>query len=354
MSKGVISIGIHAPIIREGDNLQQIVLDSILKTTELEDGDVIGITESVVARAQGNYVTVDEIAQETIRLFDENPTLYLLNPIYSRNRFSMILKGIARAAKKIFMRMPEYDEVGNPRGMNPWTGVNILNYYREICESEHCEIQFNPIIEEIPIGTYYIDCSLRPWKNAEYYKLRLPSLQSYFPEKCEWGLLGSNKANEETLKLFPNKSEAEKLVSSIQEYVKEKFGIRIEVMIYGDGAFKDPIAEIWEFADPITSPAYTSGLEGSPNELKLKAYADGRFKDLSGDALNKAIKERINHKDWEVKQLGTLKGAMSTQGTTPRRYIDLLASLMDLTSGSGDKGTPIVLVKNYFKNFASC
>ena len=335
-------MGIHCPIIREGDDLQRIVIDSILNTTELEDGDIIGITESIVARSQGNYVTVDEIAQETIRLFGKDPIIILENPIYSRNRFSMILKGIARAAKEICIIMPEYDEVGNPSDVNPWTGVNIKQYYEEICDKENCKFSFNNTYYHIP-GAVHIDCSLRPKNNYKF------NLKDFFKTKCQWGLLGSNKANEETLKLFPDKVRAQKLVESIQNVIKQRLNITVHVMIYADGCFKDPVAGIWEFADPVTSPAYTTGLDLSPYEIKLKAFADDQYKNLSGKELENAIKEEINTKSLDSNRTG-----MKTQGTTPRRYVDLLASLMDLTSGSGDKGTPVVLVKNYFKNYASC
>lgn len=339
MSKGVISMGIHCPIIREGDDLSKIVIASVLKTTEINDGDIIGITESVVARAYGNYVTVDEVAKETVRLFGKDAKIYLLNPIYSRNRFSMILKGIARAAKSIVIEMPEYDEVGNPRGVNPWTGVNIQEYYKNICEQEGCECGIN---EDITSDYQTLNCSLH---SDQFFDV--PSLLDYFPGKCQWGLLGSNKANEETLKLFPNKDNAEKLVESIQRYIKEKLGVTVQVMIYGDGCFKDPDTGIWEFADPVAAVAYTDGLNGSPNEIKLKAFADDRYKDLSGTELEEALKKEI--KDFRV---SSIVNSMDSQGTTPRRYVNSLASLMDLTSGSGDKGTPIVVVKNYFKNYA--
>ena len=344
MSKGVQSIGITCPVIRKGDDLAEIVLSSIFRTTSLQEGDIIGITESVVARAYGNYVTVDEIAQETVQLFGENPTLVLMNPIYSRNRFSMILKGIARAAKCIYFNMPEYDEVGNPSGVNPWTGVNITEYYTEICKSEKCKCFFGMDFQD-PRETYvkFLDCSLRPHLFGDSVR----TLKDFFPEKCEYGLLGSNKANEELVKLFPNKEQSQALVDLIQETVKSKLGINVEVMIYGDGCFKDPDSGIWEFADPVCAPAYTAGLEGHPNEIKLKAFADNEFKDLNGKQLDFAIKTQICNKKTE-----SVKNEMRSQGTTPRRYVNLLASLMDLTSGSGDKGTPVVIVKNYFKNYA--
>lgn len=343
---GRVAMGIQAPIIRQGDDLNKIVIDSILRSTDLQDGDIIGITESVVARAQGNYVTVDEIAAETDRIFGKNAIISLVYPIYSRNRFSMILKGIARSAKRLYIEMPPEDEVGNPEGKNPWTGVNITEYYREICRQEHCECYINylyPILEAVQ----FLDCRLRPLPKTKRLGVKTHNLKDYFPDKCGWGLLGSNKANEETLKLFPNNIKAQKLVEDIQKQILDKLNVKVEVMVYGDGCFKDPVCGIWEFADPVTSPAYTKGLEGSPNEIKLKAFADDKYKDLSGQELTEAIKAEIRNKK------ASLKGNMSAQGTTPRRYIDLLASLMDLTSGSGDAGTPIVLVRNYFKNYSN-
>lgn len=340
---GVISMGIKCPIIRKGDDLQRVILDSIHRTTDLQEGDVIGITESIVARSQGNYVTVDEIAKETDRLFGQNAEITLINPIYSRNRFSMILKGIARSAKRINIVMPDYDEVGNPRWTNPWTGVNIQKYYTEICKSENCsclildKLKFN-----YDINCLY--CGLRPFELSNISNGY--TLMDYFPNKCKWGLLGSNKADEETLKLFPDSNLAKDLVESIKAEIYEKLHISVHVMVYGDGCFKDPIAKIWEFADPVTSPAYTEDLDKCPNEIKLKAFADDKFKDLSGSELENAVKSEIKTKELN------LKGERASQGTTPRRYVDLLASLMDLTSGSGDKGTPVVLVRNYFKNYA--
>ncbi len=260
----------------------------------------------------------------------------------------MILKGIARSAKKVYIEMPNIDEVGNPSGTNPWTGVNITEYYKDICKNENCECSTHiplkrpfALREDIKV----LDCRLRPSTfGLRIYGHKSYSLKDYFPE-CGWGLLGTNKANEETLKLFPHPLFAKTLVDNIQGKIKEVYGKSVEVMIYGDGCFKDPVSGIWEFADPVTSPAYTSGLEGSPNEIKLKAFADDKYRDLSGKELEDAIKDEIRHK-------GELKGDMASQGTTPRRYVDLLASLMDLTSGSGDVGTPIVLVRNYFKNYS--
>jgi Fe-S-cluster formation regulator IscX/YfhJ len=252
----------------------------------------------------------------------------------------MILRGIARACKKIYFVMPHKDEVGNPIGVNPWTGVNIQEYYSSICEEESCEYEINP--DDIKLDPKCIlFCDLRPWLLSDKYI----TLASYFPDKCKYGLLGSNKANEETLKLFPSEKAID-LVHSIKWGIKDRFGVDVEVMVYGDGCFKDPIGGIWEFADPVTSPAYTSGLNGSPNEIKLKAFADDQFANLSGENLMNAIKNEIKLKE------KNLVGNMHSQGTTPRRYVDLLASLMDLTSGSGYKGTPVVVVKNYFKNYS--
>lgn len=345
MEVGVISMGIQCPIIKEGDNLQQIIVDSIFRSTKLNDGDVIGITESVVARAEGNYVTVDDIAKETIRLFGENAEIKLLYPIYSRNRFSIILKGIARGCKKVILHAPKRDEVGNPFGVNPWTGVDIEKYYRRIVEAEDCKFEVN----KASIDENILICSLHNqdnWKPLFKYPVA-HTLADYFTDKCKYGLLGSNKASEEKLKLFPSEEYANKLVNDIKDSIYKTLNVNVEVMIYGDGCFKDPDSGIWEFADPVTSPAYTDGLNGSPNEIKLKAFADDKYKDLKGKELETAIKDEIKSKE------ANLKGTMVSQGTTPRRYVNLLASLMDLTSGSGDKGTPVVVVKNYFKNYAN-
>lgn len=338
-------MGIQCPIIKEGDNLQKIIVDSIFRSTKLNDGDVIGITESVVARAEGNYVTVDDIAKETIRLFGENAEIKLLYPIYSRNRFSIILKGIARGCKKVILHAPNRDEVGNPFGVNPWTGVDIEKYYRRIVEAEDCKFEVNKAF----IDDNILICSLHNqdnWKPLFKYSV-VHTLADYFTDKCKYGLLGSNKASEEKLKLFPSEEYANKLVNDIKDSIYKTLNVNVEVMVYGDGCFKDPDSGIWEFADPVTSPAYTDGLNGSPNEIKLKAFADDKYKDLKGKELETAIKDEIKNKE------ANLKGTMVSQGTTPRRYVNLLASLMDLTSGSGDKGTPVVVVKNYFKNYAN-
>lgn len=376
---GVISMGIKAPIIREGDNLSEIVVNSVLESTwnpyskeyEINDKDVIGITESVVARAQGNYVTIDEIAEEIKQKFNKPETIVIIKPIYSRNRFSMILKAIARAAgKKIIIVMPEFDEVGNPRGVNPWTGVDIEQYYKDICINENKEVSIfyesyyyfhDEYIHDN--NTVFLYCGLHNYEEwfeqycppeervKEHYKhLTLANICS---DKCEWGLLGSNKASEEKLKLFPNKVKAQEFVEEVQRLIFEKTNKKVECLCYGDGCFKSPSngrpgSSIWEFADPVTCPAYTNGLEGSPNEIKLKAFADDKYKNLNGKELSEAIKKEIKEN-----KNRSLKGEMTSQGTTPRRYVDLLASLCDLTSGSGDRGTPIIIVKNYFKNFST-
>lgn len=369
---GVISIGVKTPIIREGDDLVNIVVDSVLDATtkyysypyhdisyyDIDNRDVIGITESIVARSAGNYVTVDEIAVEIEKLIGYARTIYVVNPIYSRNRFSMILKGIARAAKEVVIFMPDFDEVGNPSGINPFTGVNMKDYYKTLVEAEgkKCTIydyRYNSNCRHGNSSVIY--CGLHNYnKWKEFNKIQEPILSQYditladiFADKCEYGLLGSNKATEEKIKLFPSKEVATYIVHRVQEEILRKTKKKVEVMIYGDGCFKDPVGGIWEFADPVVSPAYTKGLEGTPNEIKIKAFADDEFKDLSGDELEKQIKLKISSKD------RNLVGNMASQGTTPRRYVDLLGSLMDLTSGSGDKGTPVVLVKNYFNNYSN-
>lgn len=352
---GVSSTGLIAPIIREGDNLAEIVTETVLNAIDnIEDRDVIGITESIVARAQGNYVTVDEVAEDIKKvintLFKTTPeTLYLLHPIYSRNRFAMILKAFARAAgKKIMIFMPPMDEVGNVLKNHPFTGLNYDEYYKSIVEDEgkECEIINSIQDKKFDIPAIVIDCSVHPSFKTINNK-RLLNLSDFCKDKCEYGLLGSNKASEEKLKLFPSKKYAEELVNQIQKNIIAATGKIVEVMVYGDGCFKDPVGGIWEFADPVTSPAYTKGLEGTPNELKLKNFADEKYANLNGKELEEAIKSDIQNKD------NNLKGNMVSQGTTPRRYVDLLASLMDLTSGSGDKGTPIVYVKRYFDNYAT-
>lgn len=360
MSRPVMSIGIECPMIRENDDLPKIVVESVLKSGhELNDLDVIGITESVVARSQGNYVTVDDVASETKRIFGPDATIMLYNPIYSRNRFAMILKGIARGAKKLIITMPNYDEVGNIRNNHPFTGLNYDEYYKEIVEAENCECV---ILDGLQGGRFdkdyfnswimnnlasqisgYLDCTLH---NDKFSNLCIHSwycfnpvytLHEYFKDKCEYGLLGSNKATEEKLKLFPSKKGAQEVCDKVKEEIFKYTGKNVIVCVYGDGCFKDALSGIWEFADPITMPAYTNSelLESTPNEIKLKALIDNSASDTE---VRKELKAKKSD----------LKGSMKSQGTTPRLCRDLLASLMDLTSGSGDRETPVVLVKGYF------
>lgn len=382
--QGVISVGIRMPIVKEGDNLAKMVVDSVLDATlddqyyvtiedpstkngfynekvnvyDLNDRDVIGITESIVARTMGNYVTVDEIAEEIHNKYGNPNEIIVMNPIYSRNRFSMILKALARATGRyVTIVMPEFDEVGNPSEVNQFTGVNIKKYYIDIIEKEG---RFAKIIQTKSLNEYKnwysnidkalsIYCGLHDFAEVKKQYAGLNNfitLADICADKCEYGVLGSNKATEEKLKLFPNTAAGDLLVYEIQEKIFDITGKKVEVMIYGDGCFKDPIGGIWEFADPVVSPSFTEGLIGRPNEIKIKAFADDKFSELKGQELNKAIKKEIKTKE------SNLIGNMASQGTTPRRYVDLLGSLMDLTSGSGDKGCPVVLVKNYFKSYA--
>lgn len=281
----------------------------------------------------------------------KNPldSIVLYWPIYSRNRFSMILKAFARTTNKtIKLYMLDIDEVGNVLHNHPFTGLNYDDYYKSIVEAEgkECIIKTNPLENILKEGDIVIDCRLHLPKMAVENKQHL-TLADFCKDKCEYGLLGSNKASEEKLKLFPSKKYSQELVEQVRRNIIGARGKIVKVMVYGDGCFKDPVGGIWEFADPVTSPAYTKGLEGTPNELKLKNLADEKFKNLSGASLDIAIYNEIKNKKKE------LKGNMLSQGTTPRRYVDLLASLMDLTSGSGDKGTPIVYVKRYFENYAT-
>ncbi len=378
MSNGVISMGIKAPMIKEGDDLVNIIVDSVINEVknvtvtpvpyyiegvrafrteehmsyDINDKDIIGITESVIARAMGQYISVDDIATDIEKKFGKDAFIRLINPIYSRNRFSMILKGIARAAKKLYIIMPSIDEVGNPSGVNPFTGVNIQEYYTEICESENCEVFFwdgvssNNFRQEIPelkdipdVNTIY--CGLHDyteWKEhfGSPNHFTLADICDEFSP--DWGLLGTNKSTEERLKLFPSKEVAQKVCDEVKSKIKDITGKDVIVCSYGDGCFKDPVGGIWEFADPVTMPAYTDKelIESTPNEIKLKAFIDDG---TSEEEINKLIKEKKN-----------LVGSMTSQGTTPRLYRDLLASLMDLTSGSGDRATPIVLIQNYFRD----
>lgn len=390
---GTVVRGIRTPIIKEGDDLASIVVNSIMKASEsenfhLQDRDVVAITEAVVGISEGNYATLDDIATDIKSKF-EGRHIGVVYPIYSRNRFAVCLSGIARAADKITMLMSyPSDEVGNDildeklmneYGIDPFnyviseseykekfgefkhifTGVNMVDFYREVALKENCEIEFVFSNKPETILEYTKDVLVCDIHTREKTKARLKSFQDAnvigFDEiltksingsgyNSKYGLLGSNRASEEKIKLFPEKGE--ELVYKVQEMLKMKTGKTIEVMVYGDGAFKDPVGKIWELADPVVSPAYTSGLEGSPNELKLKYLSDNKFRNLRGEELVEAIKNEIRQKE------SNLKGKIETQGTTPRRYVDLLGSLCDLTSGSGDKGTPVVLVQNYFKNYA--
>ena len=345
---GVQSTGLIAPIIREGDNLAEIVTETVLNSgIKIEDGDVVGITESVVARAEGNYVTIDEVAEDIKKVLNNPERVYLLSPIYSRNRFAMILKAFARAVKtSITIKMPNVDEVGNDLKNHPFTGLNYDEYYKSIVESEGKQCNIVSEYGEmyfcgLPVSI--VDCRLHL---ADNFDNDCFTLKDFCKDKCEYGLLGSNKASEEKLKLFPSKKYSQELVEQVRRNIIGAKGKIVKVFVFGDGCYKDPDSGIFEFADPVTSPAYTRGLDGTPNELKLKALADDKFRDLNGEELSNAIKKEIMNKE------ENLVGKMCSQGTTPRRYINLLTSLADLTAASGEKGTPIVYIKNYFKNYA--
>ena len=391
---GTVSRGIRTPIIREGENLAQIVVDSVVEAANSEgfsfnDKDVVAITESVVARNQGNYATVDAIAKDIKNKFGEE-TVGVIFPIISRNRFAICLKGIARGAKKIVLMLSyPSDEVGNAlitydmldeAGINPYsdvlsleeyrkyfgynkhefTGVDYVDYYAELIRNEGCEVEVvfaNQAKTILNYTKHVLNCDIHTRARTKRILLKngaetVYSLDDILTESVDgsgyntkFGLLGSNKSTEDSIKLFPR--ECSELVYEIQSLLKEKTGKHIEVMVYGDGAFKDPQGKIWELADPCVSPAFTDGLIGTPNELKLKYLADNDFKDLSGDALKEAIKNSIKTKD------NNLVGNMASQGTTPRQLTDLIGSLCDLTSGSGDKGTPVVLVQGYFDNYTN-
>lgn len=389
---GTVVRGIRTPIIKEDTNLKDTVIESIMKAKENEgfefrDKDIIAITEAVVGIAEGNYVSVDDIATDIKEKFPDKE-VGLVFPILSRNRFSMILKGIARGMDKITMLLSfPQDEVGNGimdetklenshftlgdiisekeyyenfgDFLHPFTGINMVDFYKELIEKENCKVEFvfsnSPLdilkytnnVLNCDIHTRYKTKEILKQANANVYGLyevmNKPIDNSGF--NPEYGLLGSNKSTEERLKLFPKTGE--KLVNEIQEKMYELTGKKIEVMIYGDGAFKDPVGKIWELADPVVSPAYTKGLEGTPNELKLKYLSDNKYDNLRGESLANAIKEEIKTKQ------ANLTGNMLSQGTTPRRLTDLIGSLCDLTSGSGDKGTPVVFIQGYFDNYAS-
>ncbi|WMC93271.1 coenzyme F420-0:L-glutamate ligase [Kineothrix sp. MB12-C1] len=391
---GTISRGIRCPIIREGDDLVKIVTDSVLEAADsegfgLRDRDVIAVTESVVARAQGNYASTDHIAKD-VRAKLGGGTIGVIFPILSRNRFSICLKGIAKGADKIVLMLSyPSDEVGNElvsvdmmdeAGVNPYsdvltlekyrelfgenkhpfTGVDYVQYYSDLIKEAGAEVEVifaNDCRKILGYTKKVLNCDIHTrFRTKKILKACGAEIVCGMDEILvssidgsgyneQYGLLGSNKSTEETIKLFPN--ECTDLVMDIQKDILERTGKYVEVMVYGDGAFKDPVGKIWELADPCVSPASTPGLEGTPNEVKLKYLADNDFKDLSGEALKEAITKRIKEKKDD------LVGDMASQGTTPRKLTDLIGSLCDLTSGSGDKGTPIILVQGYFDNYVS-
>ncbi|MBE5765458.1 MAG: F420-0--gamma-glutamyl ligase [Clostridiales bacterium] len=388
---GTVSRGIRAPIIREGDDIAKIVVDSVINAADsegfaLRDRDVIAITEAVVARAQGNYATVQDIANDVKQKFGDK-TVGVIFPILSRNRFAICLRGMAMGLKKIVLMLSyPSDEVGNhlvsiddldEKGVNPWsdvlsegryreffgykkhtfTGVDYVAYYKELISSCGADVEIvfaNDCRAILDYTDCVINCDIHTrkrtkrileQKGAKVFSLDeiLTTPGSLGGYNAEYGLLGSNKATEDKIKLFPRDCQA--VVDKIQEDILQRTGKRVEVMVYGDGAFKDPVGKIWELADPVVSPAYTQGLIGRPNEVKLKYLADNDFAHLKGEELKNAIKGYIKNKESD------LVGSMASQGTTPRQLTDLIGSLCDLTSGSGDKGTPIVLVQGYFDNY---
>lgn len=390
---GTVVRGVRAPIIREGDDLGEIVVNSIIGASEAEgfsfnDKDVVAVTEAVVARAQGNYASVEDIAEDVKAKFGDK-TVGVIFPILSRNRFAICLRGIAKGLKKVVLMLSyPSDEVGNclvdldmldEKGVNPYTdvlseedyrrlfgvvihpftGVDYVEYYKNLIIEMGAEVEIvfsNNCKTILDYTKNVITCDIHTRERSKrilkanggelIYGLDdiLSSPSSKRGYNSSYGLLGSNKATENTVKLFPRECQA--FVDSVASKLNAKTGKNIEVMVYGDGAFKDPIGKIWELADPVVSPAYTKGLEGQPNEIKLKYLADNNFADLSGDALKTAISDYIKQKS------DNLVGQMESQGTTPRRLTDLIGSLCDLTSGSGDKGTPIVFIQNYFDNYA--
>ena len=390
---GTTSRGIRLPIVKQGDDLAKIVVESVLEASQnepfpLHDRDVIAITESIVARTQGNYANVDDIAKDVREKFGGG-TVGVIFPILSRNRFAILLKGFARGADKIVLMLSyPSDEVGNAlltydeldeKGVNPYsdvlslekyrklfgrkvhefTGVDYIDYYVDLIKGEGCDVEvvfanqpkaileYTDKVLACDIHTRVRTKRILKEKGAKVV-LGLDDILNHsingsgYNEK--YGLLGSNKSTEEVVKLFPR--DAQGLVDGIQQEILKRTGKKVEVMVYGDGAFKDPQGKIWELADPVVSPFFTSGLKGTPNELKLKFLADNEFKDLKGEALKEAIKAKIKEKEAD------LVGKMASEGTTPRQLTDLIGSLCDLTSGSGDKGTPVVLVQGYFTNYS--
>lgn len=390
---GTISRGIRCPIIREGDDISSVVVNSVLEAAESEgyeirDRDIVAVTESVVARSQGNYASVEAISKD-VKAKLGSDTIGVIFPILSRNRFAICLRGISMAAKKIVLMLSfPRDEVGNQlltedqldeagidpyskvmsleeyrelfgENKHPFTGVDYLAYYGEVIEAAGAEVEIvlaNHATEILNYTDKVINCDIHTRKRTRRILkdagatvlgmdeiLNAPVDGSGFNSK--YGLLGSNKSTEDSVKLFPESYED--VVLGIQKSILDKTGKCVEVLVYGDGAFKDPVGKIWELADPVVSPAYTPGLEGTPNELKLKYLADNDFKELSGEELREAISARIKEKD------DNLVGKMETEGTTPRRLTDLIGSLCDLTSGSGDKGTPVVHIQGYFDNYTN-
>ncbi|HGM3880928.1 TPA: coenzyme F420-0:L-glutamate ligase [Clostridioides difficile] len=392
---GTVSRGVRAPIIRQGDDLVKIVIDSVLNASksenfEVRDKDVIAVTEAVVARAQGNYAHVDNIAKDVKDKFGDD-TVGVIFPILSRNRFAICLKGIAKGCRKVVLMLSyPSDEVGNhlisideldDKGINPWsdvlteekyrelfgynkhtfTGVDYVDYYKNLIKDCGAEVEIvfaNNPKTILNYTTSILTCDIHTRQRTKRILRQNGAKKVYSLDDImtasvdgsgyndQYGLLGSNKATEETVKLFP--INCDEVVNKIQGNIKEITGKDVEVMVYGDGAFKDPVGKIWELADPVVSPAYTKGLEGTPNEVKLKYLADNDFADLSGDELKEAISKYIVEKD---NKSDDLTGNMVSQGTTPRRLTDLIGSLADLTSGSGDKGTPIIYIQGYFDNY---
>ncbi len=391
---GTISRGVRAPIIRSGDDLAKIVTESVLTAAreegyEIRDRDVIAMTEAIVARAQGNYASVDDIAADVNAKFGDG-TVGVIFPILSRNRFAICLRGIAKGVKKIVLMLSyPSDEVGNhlisldaidEKGVNPYsdvldlktyrelfgyvkhrfTGMDYVEYYEQLIRECGADVEIifaNDARAVLPYTKNVINCDIHTRARTKRILLAAGAEKVFGLDEIlsapvngsgyneSYGLLGSNKATEDQVKLFPR--ECQPLVDEIQSQIFDATGKRVEVMVYGDGAFKDPVGKIWELADPVVSPAYTSGLEGTPNELKLKYLADNDFADLSGEELKEAIKAKIHSKDED------LFGQMASEGTTPRRLTDLIGSLCDLTSGSGDKGTPIVHIQGYFDNYTT-
>ncbi len=390
---GTVSRGVRAPIIRSGDNIVDIVTESVLMAAkedgfEIRNRDIVAMTEAIVARAQGNYASVDDIAEDVKAKFG-GETVGVIFPILSRNRFAICLRGIAKGCKKIVLMLSyPSDEVGNhlitldmldEKGINPYSDVLDLNKYRELFGYgvhlftgvdyveyyktliEQCGAEAEIIFANDPRAVLaytknVLNCDIHTRVRTKRL-LRAAGAEIVYgldeilnapvngSGYSEYGLLGSNKATEEQVKLFPR--DCQPVVEAIQAKIFEATGKMVEVMVYGDGAFKDPVGKIWELADPVVSPAYTKGLEGTPNELKLKYLADNEFASLSGEALKEAIKNKISEKD------GSLVGQMASEGTTPRQLTDLIGSLCDLTSGSGDKGTPIVYIQGYFDNYTT-